>query len=217
MKINVFIADDHAVMRDGLQALLEGSGEVLVVGQAADGRSAVELVKETHPDVVLLDLSMPGLNGIDAARQINEYDPLIRIIILSMMGTSEHVYRALQAGVYSYLLKESAGREVLEAVIEVSMGNKYFSQGVMDMLVGDYLENRRSESKDSPLESLSAREQEVMQLVLEGKTSAEIGEALHLSPKTVDSYRSRLMQKLGVSDLVSLIKFAFVHGLIPVK
>ena len=213
-KISVFIADDHAIVREGLTALLEANPEISVVGDAADGRQAVSRAQNLHPDVVIMDISMPGLNGIDAAQQILERLPETRVIILSMLGTPEHVFRALQAGARGYLLKESAGREVLEAVLAVQAGQIYLSQPVMHTVVADYVQQRGGTGTKSPLESLSQREREVLHLVVEGKTSAEIGEMLCLSPKTVESYRSRMMHKLGTPDLPSLIKFAVQEGLI---
>ena len=214
-KISVFIADDHAIVRDGLTALLEANPEISVVGDAADGRQAVSNAQNLHPDVVIMDISMPGLNGIDAAQQILERLPETRVIILSMLGTPEHVFRALQAGARGYLLKESAGREVLEAVLAVQAGQIYLSQPVMNTVVADYVQQRGGTGTKSPLESLSQREREVLHLVVEGKTSAEIGEMLCLSPKTVESYRSRMMHKLGVPDMAGLIRFAIQAGLAP--
>jgi DNA-binding NarL/FixJ family response regulator len=213
MAINIILADDHTVVRDGLRALLEANPEIKVVGSAATGRQAVSQVQKLHPDIVIMDISMPEQNGIDATRQILEVSPQVRVIILSMLGTTEHVFRALQAGVRGYLLKESAGREVMEAVLAVYAGEFYFSQPITHTLVADYLQ-QRAKTQRGPLDSLSQRENEILHLVLEGKTSAEIGESLHLSPKTVESYRSRMMQKLGVSDVSELIKFAIREGLI---
>ena len=215
MKVKVYIADDHTIVRDGLCALLEARPEISVVGCGATGRQAVSQVRELHPDVVLMDISMPELNGIDATRQILELYPEVGVIILSMLGNSEHVFRALQAGAKGYLLKESAGREVIEAVLAVSSGQRYFSQPVTDILVAGYLQQRLEASEKSPVEKLSQREREILYLVVDGKSSAEIGEILHLSPKTVESYRSRMMHKLEVADLPALIRFAIQQGLIP--
>jgi len=213
MTINVVIADDHTIVRDGLRALLEANPEIKVVGDAASGRQAVDQVRELRPNVVIMDISMPELNGIDATRQILETCPEVGIIILSMLGTADHVFHALQAGVKGYLLKESAGREVMEAVQAVSAGEMYFSHPITQTLINDYMQ-ARVESQNDSLESLSMRENEILCLVVEGRTSAEIGKSLNLSPKTIDSYRSRMMQKLGVSDFPELIKFAIKHGLI---
>jgi DNA-binding NarL/FixJ family response regulator len=214
MAVSVYIADDHAVVRDGLRALLEANPDIKVVGDAANGRLAVSQVQALQPDVVLMDISMPELNGIDATRQILQSSPQTRVIILSILGTPEHVFRALQAGARGYLLKESAGREVMEAVLSVHTGQTYLSQPITDTLISDYLLQRGQGREKGPLERLSQREREILLLVVQGRSSADIGASLHLSPKTVESYRSRMMQKLGVSDLASLIKFAIQQGLI---
>jgi DNA-binding NarL/FixJ family response regulator len=213
MPIRVVLADDHTIVRDGLRALLEAKPNIKVVGDAATGREVVAQVNEHKPDVVIMDISMPELNGIDATRQILEANPAVGVIILSMLGTADHVFHALQAGVRGYLLKESAGREVVQAVEKVYGGEMYFSRPITQTMIDDYMQ-ARVEAESEPLESLSMRENEILCLVVEGKTSAEIGASLHLSPKTVDSYRSRMMQKLGVSDFAELIKFAIKHGLI---
>ena len=213
MAINVLLADDHTIVRDGLRALLEANPEIKVVGEAASGHQVVIQAKELQPDVVIMDISMPEMNGIDATRQIMESYPQVRVIILSMLGTADHVFHALQAGVRGFLLKESAGREVMEAVQAVYAGEMYFSRPITHTLINDYVQARGDAQTDS-LESLSLRENEILCLVAEGKTSAEIGNSLHLSPKTVESYRSRMMQKLGISDMPELIKFAIKHGLI---
>jgi DNA-binding NarL/FixJ family response regulator len=213
MPINVVLVDDHTIVRDGLRALLEANPEIKVVGDAANGLQAVSQVRELQPDIVIMDISMPEVNGIDATRQILEASPEIRVIMLSMLGTADHVFHALQAGVRGFLLKESAGREVMEAVQSVYAGEMYFSRPITHTLITDYMQ-ARAESQSDTLESLSLRENEILCLVVEGKTSAEIGECLHLSPKTVESYRSRLMQKLGITDIPELVKFAIKHGLI---
>ncbi len=216
MAINVVLADDHTIVRDGLRALLEANADIRVVGDAADGRQVIELVKELNPDVVIMDISMPELNGIDATIQIKRNNPQVRVIILSMLGTADYVFHALQSGAQGFLLKESAGREVLQAVQAVYAGETYFSHPVTHTMINDYLQARRDNNSE-PLESLSMRENEILCLVVEGKTSAEIGRKLSLSPKTVESYRSRMMQKLGISDLPELIKFAIKHGLISLE
>ncbi len=213
MTINVLLADDHTIVRDGLRALLEANPEIKVVGDAATGKQVVSEAKELHPDVIVMDISMPELNGIDATRQILELTPKVNVIILSMLGSADHVFHALQAGARGFLLKESAGREVMDAIQSVYAGEMYFSKPITHTLVNDYMQ-AHSDKQNGSLESLSIRENEILCLVVEGKTSAEIGKSLHLSPKTVESYRSRMMQKLGISDLPELIKFAIKHGII---
>ncbi len=213
--IKVFLVDDHTIVRDGLRAVLEGHPEITVVGDFANGRQAAGQVTALQPDVVIMDIWMPEENGFDATRRILEIDPAVKVIFLSMLGTPEHVYRALQAGASGYLLKESAGREVVVAVLAVAAGSQYFSQAIAGMLVTNYLNVHNSQIEKSPLERLSQREREVLQMVVEGKSSAEVGQLLHLSTKTVETYRSRMMHKLGVSDIPSLIKLAIQLGLIP--
>lgn len=210
--IRVYLADDHAVVREGLRYLLEAQKDIVVVGDAGNGREAVTQVKQLAPDVVVMDVSMPDLNGIDATALIMEDLPQTRVVILSMQGSVEHVYRALQAGAHGYILKESAGKVLVEAVRSVHSGGRYLSPGITETLVGDYLQQRTLAVEVSPLERLSRREREVLQLVVEGRSSVEIGEMLGLSSKTIDTYRSRLMQKLGIGDVPTLVKFAILHG-----
>jgi DNA-binding NarL/FixJ family response regulator len=213
MTINVLLADDHTIVRDGLRALLEANPDIKVIGDAANGKEAVDQVEKLDPDIVVMDISMPDMNGILATRRIMESKPGIRVIVLSMLGTADNVFHALQAGAKGYLLKESAGREVVEAVQTVYAGEMYFSRPITNTMINDYMQARIETQNDS-LESLSMRENEILCLVVEGKTSAEIGKRLNLSPKTVESYRSRMMQKLGISDLTELVKFALKNGLI---
>jgi DNA-binding NarL/FixJ family response regulator len=215
MAIRVLLADDHAVVRDGLRFLLEAGGNITVVGEAADGRQAVRQVQALLPDVVVMDIAMPELNGIEATQQIRQACPSTQVVILSMYATKEHILRALRAGANGYLLKESAGQEVVDAIRAVRAGRRYLSQSIAETVIDDYVHERQAPPAQSPLERLSSREREVLQLVVEGKSSTEIAEILYLSPKTVETYRSRLMQKLGLSDLPSLVKFAIQHGLTP--
>ena len=163
-----------------------------------------------------MDIAMPELNGIEATRQISEACPAVKVIILSMHDSSEHIYQALKAGAKGYLLKESAGKEVVTAVRAVSSGRRYLSDRIEEMVIEDYVLQRDAAPQKSPLDKLSDRERQILQLVVEGKSSTEISEILFLSPKTVDTYRSRLMQKLGIRDLPGLVKFAIQHGLTSV-
>ena len=217
MNITVILADDHAVVRDGLRYLLEAQPDIKVIADAADGREAVKLVAQLKPNVVIVDITMPELNGIDAALQMRQVCPFTEVIILSMHADTRHIARALQAGAHGYLIKESAGREVVKAVRLVNDGHRYLSQTVSDTVINDYVSQFRGIEYKSPLDSLSAREREVLQSVVEGKSSAEIATILNLSPKTVESYRSRLMKKLDIGDLPSLVIFAIQEGLTPLE
>jgi len=209
MNLKVLLVDDHAVMREGLAALLTAAG-IDVIGTASNGREAVRLARELTPDVVVMDISMPDLNGIEAARQIHVRAPSVRIVILSMHANREHVHQALAAGAEGYVLKESAATEVATAVRAVAAGRRYLSPAIEAAML-----EAGGSTMRGPLESLSAREREVLQLVVEGGSSAEIARTVHLSPKTVETYRSRLMKKLGVHDVTALVKFAVQHGLTP--
>jgi DNA-binding NarL/FixJ family response regulator len=213
MPVRVLIADDHAVVRDGLKMIIEANDDLEVVGTAVNGHDAIAQALALRPDVVLMDIAMPELNGIEASRLLNEQAPAISVIILSMHHTREHLYRALRAGVRGYLLKESAGSEVVKAIRAVVRGQQYLGKGIDDLVDLDYA--RQMNSHKTPLESLSQREREVMQYVAEGKTSAEIAAILSLSPKSVETYRSRLMLKLGLANVPALVKFALQHGLTP--
>jgi len=211
--ITLFLVDDHTIVREGLRSLLEAQADFEVLGGAANGREAVSQVSQLCPDVVIMDISMPGLNGIEATRQIRATCPATQVIILSMHATAEHAYRALQAGALGYVLKESAGVEVINAVRVVYAGQRYLNQKISNMLINDFVHPHEFGEAEGLLARLSPREREIVQLVVEGKSSAEIARILYLSPATVDTYRSRLMQKLGLNDLPSLVKFAIQHGL----
>jgi len=215
MAIRVFLADDHTIIRDGLRLILESQGDITVVGEAANGRQAVHEVKKLCPDIVIMDIAMPELNGIDATMQITETCPSTHVIILSVFDTTEYIFEALKAGAKGYILKESAGEEVVKAIHKVYSGLHYLSQEISETMVADYIRHRGYNKEKSPLESLSKREREILQLVVEGKTSIEISNILFISSKTVDTYRSRIMQKLGVKDLPSLVRFAIKHGISP--
>lgn len=213
--VTVLLADDHAVVRDGLRALLEAHADLLVVGDASDGRSAVRQTEALRPNVVVMDVGMPELNGIDATEQIRQASPATEVVILSVHSDSEHVFRALRAGARGYVLKEAAGQEVVQAIRDVHAGRRYLSMRIADTVAADFVRLRQEAPSRGPLDSLSAREREVLQLVAEGKSSAEIAARLSLSVKTVETYRSRLMLKLDIHDIPGLVKFAILHGLTP--
>jgi DNA-binding NarL/FixJ family response regulator len=217
MAIKVFLADDHAVVRDGLRLLLEAKGDIAVVGEAADGFETVNKVEQLKPDVVIMDIAMQGLNGIEATQHVCKTCPSTKVVILSMHATTEYIFRALKAGAKGYLLKESAGTEVIKAVYTANLGRIFLSQQITESVIDDYMLQHRENVEMSPLERLSVREREILQLVVEGKTSLQIAKTLKLSPKTVETYRSRLMNKVGVNDIPSLVKFAIQHGITPLK
>ncbi|MCD6680123.1 MAG: response regulator transcription factor [Burkholderiaceae bacterium] len=208
--IHVLLADDHSIVRDGLRALLDAESDIRVTGDAANGREAVRLARQLHPDVMIMDIAMPEMNGIEATRSVREVSPSTQVLILSMHSTIEHVFRALNAGASGYLLKDSAGGEVADAVRAVHARRRYLSQKISSATLDAYVFERH---RASPLDRLNPRERQILQLVSEGKSSAEAAAMLFLSPKTVDAYRSRMMQKLEIGDLPGLVKFAIQHGI----
>jgi DNA-binding NarL/FixJ family response regulator len=213
MTTQILLIDDHAIVRDGLAFFLNAQPGFQVVGAASEGRQALTLCQQLHPAVVVMDISMPDLNGIEATRLIHQDSPEIAIIILSMHSSSEYIYRSFQAGAAGYVLKESAGSELVSAVAMVVAGNRYLSPVLFEQMS----EFQGLLSLKSPLESLSSREVEVLHQVVQGRSSQEIANALLLSVKTVETYRSRLMQKLGVNDIPALVRFAILHGLTPLN
>lgn len=210
LRTRVLLADDHAVVRDGLRALLEHVGDFEIVGVAGNGRDAVTEAQRLSPDVVVMDIAMPELDGIEATRRILEKCAGTKVLILSMYLSSEHLHRAMHAGARGYVLKESAGDEVVDAVRAVQAGKRYLSHKISETMIDDYL---RDGVRVSPLDSLSLRERDVLQLVVEGQTNNVIAAKLSLSPKTIETYRTRIMRKLKVHDTVELVKFAMRHGL----
>jgi DNA-binding NarL/FixJ family response regulator len=213
MSIRVVLADDHAVVRDGLRLILESEEGISVVGEAGDGYQAVDQVLKLKPDVVVMDIAMPNLNGIEATLQILNARPSVKVVILSIHSSDEYISRALKAGAFGYLLKESAGKEVVQAVKTAYLGHRYLCQKISEAIIGDYIDMKEENPARSPLSRLSLREREVLQLIVEGKTSKEIAQMLLLSPKTIETYRNRLMVKLGIKDIAGLVKFAIQHGI----
>ena len=208
--IRILIADDHAVVAEGLKHLIEAQADMQVVAIVADGREAVRQAGELHPDVVLMDLSMPELNGADATRVILEQDPGRKVIVLSMYADHEYVRRALKAGALGYVVKRSAAKDVVDAIRSVHGGQRYVSPLVADAVI----EDEAKPGKEDRLARLSTREREVLQLLAEGRTGTEIAERLSLSPKTVETYRARLVEKLGIRDVAGLVRFAIQRGII---
>jgi len=210
--IRVLLADDHTLVRAGIRSLLEGLENVEVVGEAGDGQEAVRLAESLRPDVVLLDVGMPGLNGLDVAARLATQDASIRVLILSMHTSEEYVLRALRAGCAGYLLKGSAVAELAIAVRAVARGETYLSPAVSKHVMDDYV--RRTGGATDPIDALTPRQREVLQLVAEGNTSKDIADRLGLSFKTVEAHRAQIMERLGLHDVAGLVRFAMRMGLV---
>jgi DNA-binding NarL/FixJ family response regulator len=209
MVITALLADDHGVLRDGVQRLLEAKADIKVVATADDGHEAVEKAVQLQPDVIVMDVSMPGLNGIDAARAIAQKAPATGVVMLSMHSATQLVRQALLAGARGYILKESAGAEVERAVRAVVAGQRFLGEGVSGRILADF--PHRATCGD--IDYLTPRERDVLRLIVDGKSNAEAAAMLGLSPRSVETYRARLMHKLGIEDLPSLVKFAIRHGM----
>ena len=215
MSIRVLLADDHEVVRDGLRLLMERAGDLIVVGEAGNGREAVLLAKELRPNVSVIDIAMPELNGIEATRQILEQVPESQVLILSMHANLEYVFRAFASGALGYIIKASGSAELVAAVRTVHAGGRFLSPRLSEEMVDEYIRQRFAAPDEDPLDLLSAREREVLQLVVEGLASREIADRIHIAASTVDTYRSRIMRKLGLQSLAALVIFAIEHGVTP--
>lgn len=212
--INILLAEDHAVMRTGLRLVLERQHDFRVVGEASDGREAVTLAQQHKPDVIVMDIGMPNLNGIEAARQVTASLPQSAVVILSMHSDEAYVLRALKAGARGYLLKESAESDLITAIRAVHNGKAFFSPAVSRMLVEDYVRQLQDREIEDSYELLTMREREVLQLIAEGKSNKEIAAMLNVSLYTVESHRGNLMEKLNLHTVPELILYAVRKGVI---
>lgn len=211
MSIRVILADDHTILRHGLSKSFQNSEDFKVVGQAQDGRSTVELAKELLPDVVVMDIAMPDLNGVEATRQITKECPDVNVIGLSMHASSKYVREMFKAGAKGYLLKDCPFEELTRAIKTVVEGRTYISPSVGHTVIEDYI--CKQEDPNSAFKVLSEREREVLQLLAEGNTTKQVGRQLHISPKTVEAHRLRIMNKLEIDNLAQLTKYALQEGI----
>jgi two-component system response regulator NreC len=206
--VKILIADDHGIVRMGLKLLLDRASDIQVVGEAADGRESVRLARELKPDVVIIDIGMPLLNGLDAAAQIVRDDERIGIIVLSMHSHESYVLRALDAGAKGYLLKDHADEHLEPAIRAVCAGKRYFSPSVAQALLDDYVCLMRERRVQDSYDMLTEREREVLQLLAEGKSNKEVAAVLNVSPYTVETHRTNLMQKLGLHNTAEIVLYA---------
>src|SRR5580658_4377846 len=214
MSIRILLADDHTVMRNGLRLLLERQPNLQVVGEAADGKEAVELAASEKPDVVVMDIAMPHLNGVEATRQIVIHSPHTAIVILSMHSDESYVIRSLKAGARAYLLKDSAEADLIAAIQAITEGKSYFSSAIRDLLKEDYMRRLSEADAEDTYELLTTREREVLQLVAEGKSNKDVANLLNLSLYTVETHRTHILQKLNLHSVPELILYAVRKGII---
>jgi two-component system, NarL family, response regulator NreC len=212
--IRIVLADDHVVMHNGLKLLLERQSNFEVAGEAINGREAVEICEKEKPDVLVLDIAMPNLNGIEAARQISAKMPQIAIVILSMHSDESYVLRALKAGARAYLLKDSAEADLINAIRAVTEGKAFFSPAISKMLVEDYMRRLEQRGVEDSYELLTTREREILQLLAEGKSNKEVAAMLNLSLYTVETHRGNILQKLNLHSVPELILYAVRKGVI---
>jgi two-component system, NarL family, response regulator NreC len=214
MAVTILLADDHHVMRQGLRMLLEAQENFRVVAEAGDGLEAVKLAEHLKPHVLIVDLMMPGINGLEVARQVSHHSPQTRIIVLSMYGNEPYVLEALRNGAVGYVLKDANAAELLRAVHEVVAGRRYLSPPLSEQAIEAYLQKAQDAGLDL-YETLTTREREVLQLAAEGRTNADIAAVLYVSPRTVETHRAHLMHKLGLRTQADLIRYALKRGILP--
>ncbi len=214
MKIRILLADDHTILRAGLKMMLNAQPDMEIVGEAQDGRQAVQEAQRLLPDIVLMDITMPDINGIEATRQIRRLLPDVRILILTMHEHDEYVFQALRAGASGYMLKEAADTELITALHVIKSGQFYLSPTAQSAVVGDYLQRVRTGEERDSYSSLTEREREILKLVAEGNTNNQIAERLIISPKTVDTHRTHIMDKLNLHSRAELVKYAMRRGLL---
>ena len=214
MGIRILLADDHTMLRHGLKRSIQQEKDMEVIGEAADGRSAVRLAKELTPDVVVMDISMPDLNGVEATRSIVEGKSHARVVALSMHATNKYIAEMFRAGARAYVLKDCEFDELANAIRTVMSGKTYVSPAIADVVVDNYI-HPGEDDQGGAFSLLTRREREVLQLLAEGKPTKQIGVALHISPKTVEAHRLRIMQKLDIDNVAQLTKYAVQEGLTP--
>jgi two-component system response regulator NreC len=214
MSVTVLLADDHPIVRQGIRNLLEADADLLVVGEAEDGLQAVQLAEQYKPDVVIVDMMMPRLNGLEAIRQITARVPHTRCIVLSMQSADPYIVQALKAGAAGYVLKDSAPSEIANAIQQVLSGKRYLSPQLSEKLIDLFILKIETEVLD-PYNSLTAREREVLQLAAEGLSNSDIAEQLSISHRTVEQHRQSMMNKMGFKNQTDLIRFALKQGILP--
>jgi two-component system response regulator NreC len=214
--ITIILADDHEVVRLGIRTLLENEPDFQIVGEASDGLKTVDIVKHLNPDVLILDLMMPGINGIEVTQQVKKISPKTHVIILSMYSNEAYVLETLRKGAEGYVLKDSTGNDLVKAVREVTAGRRYLSPPLSERAIDIYIETTKTSTLD-PYETLTSREREVLHMVAQGYSNVEVADYLSISPRTVEIHRANMMHKLGLHNQASLIRYALQRGILPLE
>ncbi|HLE32001.1 MAG TPA: response regulator transcription factor [Bacteroidota bacterium] len=210
--IKILLADDHALIRTGIKNLLEGHSEFKVVGEASDGDEALQKAKSLSPDVVIIDISMPKLSGIEATRQIVKRHPSTRVLVLTMHENAEYVYQIFKAGAGGYILKNAGKEELIDAIRSVADGKRFVGRHVSELMISEYMKKADERDGSAGQTALTSREREILELIAQGLNNQQIGERLFISPRTVDTHRTNIMQKLHVHDAANLVRYALEHG-----
>jgi DNA-binding NarL/FixJ family response regulator len=216
MSVTIVLADDHQMMRQGLRLVLEAQAQFQVVAEAGNGLDTIALVERFHPCVLIVDVMMPGLNGLEVTRQVRQRAPRTRVIVLSMYGNEAYVLEALRHGASGYVLKDAPADELVHAVHEVVAGRRYLSPPLSERAIEVYLHKAQDTVLD-PYETLTTRERETLQLAAEGRTNSDIAAALYISPRTVETHRANVMRKLGLQNQADLIRYALQRGFLPME
>jgi len=212
-KIKILLVDDHAIMRDGIKALLSIHDDIEIVGEASEGKEAIEMAQGLMPDVVVMDIGMPGMDGLEATRRLTKRNPRIKVIILTQHDNKEYIFSTIKAGAAGYVPKKALGSELVSAIRAVCRGDSFLYPSAARVLIEDY---RQQAEKGSPYDSLTGREREILKLIAEGHTSREIADALFISLKTVHGHRTKIMEKLDLHNRTELIKYAMRKGLVSI-
>lgn len=213
--INIFLADDHQIVRKGIKAILSIEPDFKVVGEAGDGIETVKLVEELHPDILILDLMMGGINGLEVTRQLTKKTPKTGIVVLSMHSNEAYVLEALRSGAMAYILKDNTTEDLVHAIREVAVGRRYLSSPLSDRAIMAYTQKTDTGKMQDPYEQLTTREREVLQMSAQGLSNTDIAGRLFISPRTIETHRANLMHKLGIRTQAELLQYAILRGLIP--
>jgi two-component system response regulator NreC len=214
-KIKVLVADDHTILRQGIKALLDNQEGIEVIGEAKDGREALAIIEETLPDVILMDIAMPGLNGLEATRRIKKKFPRMKVLVLTMYTNEEYIFQILNAGANGYLVKETAFQDLISAIKAVYKNEAFMSPSISKKVINSYIK-KAQDDEEQICEILTTREREILQLIAEGNSSKKIAELLFISPKTVETHRTHIMDKLNIHNRTGLIKYAIRKGMVDV-